>query len=255
MSITVVITGAGWDPVEEVRTRARGFDIPERTPEMFWPVGDGATVLSRQVAQFTRLGAKLVFVGTGEPGCSPALTEDHDKKVYGAEVPNYGRSPWTEAQLSYICWLGAIPILMPDPHGRRKNCWTTLLRMEKAILAADWDRIVISAGDYVFRTSFLESLVENAKWPSQFWFWAQHSTEFLDRKGFVRFTEYLKNVHTLTQSRVWLERNHQCCGAHGIPQSVWGTRKDVFDWMMKDWMEVSYHSWKAILELAKENPV
>ena len=250
MKTIIAITGAGWDPVTEARARARGFPIPERTPEMFWSLGTDRTVVSRQMAQFRKLGAEQIFVGMGKPGCSPATVEDHDKKVYGVEISNYGQSPWTKAQVAYITRWGGKPILMPDPHAKGKTCWSTLLKMTPAILAEDWDRIVISAGDYIFRTTFLHSLLEDAKWPSQFWFWTKHSMEFLDREGFMKFTNLLQAAPDWRQSRVWLRRKEW-----GFPQTVWGERKDVFGWMMRAWIEVDHHAWAAALKLADEDLV
>lgn len=250
MKTVVAITGAGWDPVTETRTRERGFGIPERTPEMFWRFSLTHTVLSRLIAQFEQLGASLVFVGMGEPGCSATVTEDHDAKAYGVAVAGYGQSPWTDEQVGYITAQGAVPILMPDPHAKGKSCWTTLLRMAPVILAADWDHIVISAGDYIFRTEFLQHLLEKAKWPSQFWFWTKHSMEFLDRRGFVKFLDFLRSLPDLRQSRVWLRRRET-----GFPQTVWGKREDVFGRMAEDWMEVDPHCWEKTLVLVKEDPV
>jgi len=247
MKTIVAITGAGWDPVTEVRTRQRGFDIPERAPEMFWDVGGGHTVISRLICQFRGLGAETIFVGMGKPGCSPILVEDKDKRVYGAVVPNYGRSPWTEEQVEYVTDHGAIPVLMPNPSGQGETCWSTLLRMRPIILDEQWDRVVVCAGDYIFRTDFLRRLYREATWPSQFWFWTKHSMEFLDRPGFIMFTDFL--VGGQRQSRVWLKRKES-----GLPQTVWGKREHVFTWMKKDWMEVGPHVWGAALKLAKEDP-
>lgn len=249
MKTAVAITGAGWDPVTEAKTRERGFFIPERTPELFWPLGDtGHTVLSRLVAQFRKLGVEQFFVGMGEPGCSPVVTEDHNKEIYGVEIANYGQSPWTDSQVAYVIEQECMPILMPDPHAKGENCWSTLLRMAPVLLAEDWDRIVISAGDYVFRAGFLQHLLESAGWPSQFWFWVKHSIEFLDRAGFVTFTDFLRGLPDRRQSRVWLKRE-----TSGLSQTVWGEREDVLAWMIKDWIEVGSHAWGAALELAAED--
>ena len=250
MKTVVAITGAGWDPVEEVRTRKKGYPIPERTPEMFWQLAPDHTVLSRQMAQwYKKMGVDKVFVGMGNPGCDPTVVEYHDAEVYGVGVSDYGKSPWTDEQVTYVIEQGGFPLLMPDPHAKGQSCWTTLLKMAPAILAEDCDRIVITAGDYVFRTGFLQYLLDWTAWPSQFWFWTKHSIEFLTRGAFMKFLSFLRSLPNQDQSLVWARRG--TCA----PSKVWGERKDVFDWMMEDWIEVSHHSWKNILALAEEDPV
>lgn len=248
MSMAVAITGAGWDPVEEARARDRGFDIPVRTPELFWPLGGGHTTLSRMMAQFGLLGADQFFVGMGEPGATSELVEDDQRKVYGAVVPGYGQSVWTDEQVAYVKELGATPMLMPDP--QRERCWGTLLRMAPAMSVRRWERLIVTSGDYVFRTAFLQQLVREADWPSQFWFWAKHSIEFLDRDGFRELLRYAGSLDPLTQGSFW-QRRYEL----NILDSVWGTRVDVFDWMLKDWIEISYHVYQAILDLVAEDPV
>ena len=245
-----VITGAGWDAVTEAFTRRKGFNIPARTPEMFWPVSYDATVLSRHAAQFKLLGAKKVFVGTGCPGCSPVVTEDNQKEVYNVQLPDYGKSPWTQAQVDYIKHIGCEPILMPDPHAKGENCWSTLLRMTPTLLEESWDRIIISAGDYVFRTEFLQNIVETSTWPLQFWFFIKHSMELLTRDAFLTYTTFLRELSSHSQGNVWLQRANS-----GLPQTVWGTREEVFGKMAVDWTEVDPHSWGMTLALVKGDPI
>ena len=249
MNTIAVITGAGWDPVTEAYTRRKGFDIPARTPEMFWPLGNGTTVLSRQATQFRLLGAGKVFVGTGQPGCSPLVTESHDKEVYNVQLPDYGESPWTQAQVDYIKQIRCEPILMPDPHAKNENCWSTLLRMTPTLLEEYWDRVIISAGDYIFRTEFLQSIAATT-WPLQFWFFTKHSMEFLTRDAFLTYTTFLRELPNHQQSTVWLQRANS-----GIPQAVWGTREEVFGKMAEDWTEVDCHSWGLTLSLVEKDPV
>jgi len=249
MKLITVITGAGWDPVTEAHTRAKGYDVPERVPEMFWQFDSGVTVLERQARQFRSLGAEQVFVGTGKPGCSPVVTEDNNREVYGVELPNYGASPWTQGQVDYITGLDCVPLLMPDPHAKGENCWTTLLRMAPVILDESWDRVVISAGDYIFRSTFLKGVLDT-EWPEQFWFFTKHSMELLTRDAFVAYTDYLRGLSNKSQAAVWLHR-----ADNGLPQFVWGTREKVFGEMAKHWTEVDPHSWGLTLELARQDPV
>ena len=250
MKMIVVITGAGWDPVTEAFTRREGFNIPARTPELFWSVSYDATVISRQAAQFKMLGAQRIFVGMGKPGCSPAITEDHDKKVYNVKLPNYGKSPWTQAQVDYIKQINCSPILIPDSHAKGENCWSTLLRMAPTLLEEPWDRIIISAGDYVFRTAFLQNIVETSTWPLQFWFFTKHSMELLTRDAFLAYTTFLRELPNHRQSTVWSQRANS-----GLTQTVWGTRKEVFGKMAEDWTEVDPHSWGMTLALVKGDPI
>jgi len=250
--VIVAIMGAGWDPVEEARARDRGFDIPVRTPELFWPLGGGHTTLSRMMAQFRLLGVDQFFVGMGEPGATSELVEDDQRKVYGAVVPGYGQSVWTDEQVAYVKELGATPMLMPDP--QREQCWGTLLRMAPAMSVRHWRRLIVTSGDYVFRMAFLQHLVSTASWPSQFWFWAKHSIVFLDRPGFEVFWHFCDSLlPNASQGNFWLHRH--ILREQGVPHFVWGERRNVFDWMLKDWIEISHHVYQAILDLVAEDPV
>ena len=203
-----IITGAGWKPFNETNTSDPDI-VPHRVPDLLWPLGDGHTVLSRLAAQFHGVKIKQVIAGVGAPGSSPKAVEDYQQGIWNTDyLEGYKKPVWTQERIDYIESLKVQPALMDDPHARGKTCWTTLIPILEALLKQDgWERLVVCAGDYIFKTAYLHKLIGDAVYSSQVWLWPKHSVEFLNRRGAQIFLAYLAEIDTHDQSKVYQQRN------------------------------------------------
>lgn len=184
------VTAAGWKGYIQA---ALGKDEwGAKLPEALIPLGNGETMLSRQVRQFKERGARDVFVGVGLPGkTSPmycnwlarggyAQDKKHFKVDYGAEI-------WTQERLDYVNSLGctAVPVQFQYTPSS-----FTVGRLLEAILKSgkEFDAILITMGDYVMLDEAFDVLLSlpiPCLWMAvdhhQGWLLDKRAAEFLSR--------------------------------------------------------------------------
>jgi len=158
MNRIAVIAAAGW--------KGAGSDFPNvepGTPEPLLPLGDGETILSRQVWQLKRRGFEP-FVGIGEPGCRYQFWSHHQvaRGAISEEGAKQGSlvSPWTEERVEYVRGLGT-PVLCPDPDNTSHH-ETYRLILEAA--GYDWGRAFFSHGDMLISDALLDDYLA-LPWP------------------------------------------------------------------------------------------
>jgi len=243
-----VVLGAGWKPFNECMSKDPDI-VPHRIPELLWPLGDGHTVLSRLTAQLKAKGITRIIAAVGHPDDSPKAVEDRHAEQYGWTKEGYGEPVWTAERLDYIHSVGACPFLIRDPFAAGKTCWSTLIDVAEEGLLADesWDRVLTCSGDFVFASQFLNRLIDDALYPSQVWLWSKHSMEFLDRRGLQSFLDYLTELDTYHQGKVYLQRGQlyergvriidMPCPPKTQPQE----RRAAWNRLSQEWFEVGIH--------------
>jgi len=132
----IIIAAAGWKGSGRNAKAPQGPDICyplANCPEPFLPIGNGETVLSRLVRQFSDLGFQDFAIGIAEPEY---------------QVANI--TPWTDELAKYAAQFGEV-ITIPDLH--HHTSWhTTATVFEKC--RQGYDAALILFGDYVFSNKF-----------------------------------------------------------------------------------------------------
>lgn len=146
-----------------------GIDIPEAPPlcpEPLLPIGEehGGTIVARLATQLRGVGFKPYIV-VGKPGCMFPWHSRVYSEVYGFERDPAidATSPWTQERVDYVAQFGEV-ILAPNPDGKAFTD-SACLALEK--IGYDWDRLIMSCGDHIYATGFLEDVVERVEWPCQ----------------------------------------------------------------------------------------
>ena len=239
-----VILGAGWKPFNECMSKDPDI-VPRRVPELLWPLGDGHTVLSRLTAQLKAKGITRIIAAVGHPDDSPKAVEDRHAKQYGWAKEGYGEPVWTAERLDYIHSMGACPFLIRNPFAAGKTCWSTLVDVAGDLLAdGSWEHVFTCSGDYIFKTEFLRQMIDGAVYSSQIWLWPKHSIEFLDRRGLRAFLDYLAELNTYHQGKVYLQRGRLCERGVRIidmpcpPKSQPNERRAAWSKLMVGWFEI-----------------
>lgn len=256
-----IITGAGWKPFNEACSKDPDI-VPHRTPELLWPLGDGHTVLSRLAAQFRAIGIQRIWAGVGEPGHSPTrAVEDRQGQAWGFDrLEGYGEPVWTRERISYVESIGVGGFTVRDPHAVGKTCWNTLAEILDYLSEHSWQRLLICAGDYIFKTAYLYRLIREAVYPSQVWLWPKHSVEFLDYQGTEALLGFLSELGTSHQGKVYLSRDQLAQRGVKIidfpcpPKSQPEARRQAFRELRQGWFEIGVYV-RKMREFVAPDPI
>ena len=249
----VAIIGAGWKPCDVAN--AAGNVIPSRTPTLLCPIteDESENVLSRCVKQYQSLGIDSFVAGIGAPGCPTGYIEELHWNRFRVRAAGKGTPVWTEATEWYVQSWGVKTVLMPDPHGEGENQYTTLLRMNDTIRDMEWNTIVLTPGDYVFKTSWLKQLLDKYLGHDVYLsFWPKHDMIILTRRGYINFIKFVETRNPVLQKRVYLDR--------GLLESKYGIK--VMEWEINQykmwfdrWIEYGGSTVHHIRKLVRADPV
>lgn len=184
-----LITGAGWKG-GFIEALLPPGSLPHRCPEILYPLCN-ETVVERVIKQLRRIGTKLFMVGLANPGA--LLTreaEDYWKEVRGHTCPPpRGAKYMTPERVAQVRRYGAECVLVND--ALRMSEWSTLAALLKNALAVKgWETAVKLAGDYVWDTGFLSSILEEAEYPSLCWLMRTHDIFFFDRESAAAWLKF-----------------------------------------------------------------
>ena len=203
----VAIVGAGWKPCD-VANAANGV-IPPRVPTLLCPITRDSTVtiLDRYVKQFNHLGITDFIAGIGAPDVPTGYIEELHWERFRVRAAGRGTPVWTSLTQKYVESYGIETVLMPNPHDKGENQYTTLIKMRDAIFAREWDNVIMVPGDYVFTAKWLRMLVKRYLHRNVYLsFWPKHDMLMADRKGFRRFMLFVESRIPVLQKRVYLDR-------------------------------------------------
>jgi len=202
-----LVLGAGW---KMTSLFTHNSPIPLYCPELLCPLTEGEIAAQRIAIQLKQAGVKQAYFGVGAEGALYPRWTKSIREQYGFHTePDPNRSPWTRENREFLAGLGEL-VTIPDPDSG--NCWTTQrLMLEHAMQMPNWERLLVTSGDYIFQTAYLQRLLADAQYPVSFWVKPIHSMEFLDRATVPAFIEYLNRERAtwdLGGMVVWRTRDH-----------------------------------------------
>lgn len=236
-----IIAAAGW--------KGAGADfpgVPPGCPEALLPLGDGTTILSRQVRQLRERGFEP-FIGVGQPGCrfpwwARHVVEGNYVSKEGAEQGSVS-SPWTEERVEYVRGLGT-PVLCPDPDATSHH-GTYRLVLDAA--GWDWGRAFFSHGDMLISDGLLDDFLA-LPWPCHIVF-RLHTWLILDPQA-ARVYCYDITQHSRA-ARMWDARKNPWTDIlHAVAPLVNGD--EVFPGRADEFMDVDIaRDYGQVLEWAR----
>ena len=196
MSGTAIISAAGW--------KGSGFGSGlSGCLEAFLPLGDGTTTLSRAAMIFKKLGFAV---------CTAVVKRGYPYKKYpvrrGTTPEDMGLSgddsPWAQERVDYAAQFGEV-VEISDPAWA--SVYDTFCIVMDHLGKQKWNRLVLAMGDMLMEAGYLEAIMTQLPWPSQYVFTPGHSYLLLNTAGAVFFQQYIEPRRRHASWEEWAHRS------------------------------------------------